>query len=103
MDEIPEMRPLPGSIFHIIVNNFYNKELKEFIKKEIMPSKGIRLLDVPCGKGILGEQCRSSDYIGVDIEKQKTIDAKKNTLWNNSLFPMQQIFHSAMKFLIAYY
>lgn len=77
------MKPLPASVYNSIVNIFYNKRFLKFIQEEVQPMQGLRILDVPCGTGILMNCCKPSSYVGADIDVNRVVDAgRRNTREN---------------------
>ena len=69
------MKPLPALVYNSIVNIFYNKRFLKFIHEELQPVQGLRILDVPCGTGILMNCCKPSIYVGADIDVYRVMDA----------------------------
>jgi ubiquinone/menaquinone biosynthesis C-methylase UbiE len=70
------MKPLPSTVYNSFVNIFYNKRFLRAILKEVRPVQGMRILDVPCGTGILMHCCKPSFYVGADIDGNRVADAK---------------------------
>jgi ubiquinone/menaquinone biosynthesis C-methylase UbiE len=75
MGKISKMKPLPASVYNSIVKVFYNKRFLKFIREELQPMRGLRILDVPCGTGILMNCCKPSSYVGADIDINRVADA----------------------------
>lgn len=69
------MNPLPATFYNSLVNIFYNKRFLKAIQTEVGPTRGIRILDVPCGTGILMHCCKPSTYVGADIDTSRVFDA----------------------------
>ena len=69
------MNPLPASFYNSLVNIFYNKRFLKAIQTEVGPTRGMRILDVPCGTGILMHCCKPSSYVGADIDTNRVFDA----------------------------
>ncbi len=69
------MNPLPASFYNTLVNVFYNKRFLEAIQAEVGPTREMRILDVPCGTGILMHCCKPSSYVGADIDAKRVVDA----------------------------
>ncbi len=69
------MNPLPAKFYNSLVNIFYNKRFLKAIQIEVGPTRGKRILDVPCGTGILMHCCKPSSYVGADVDTNRVFDA----------------------------
>ena len=70
------MNPLPATFYNHLVNITYTKRFLKAIQTEVGPTRGMRILDVPCGTGILMHCCKPSIYVGADIDANRVFDAE---------------------------
>lgn len=71
------MAPLPSSLFSWLANVYYSPDILASIREQIAPAAGLKLLDVPCGTGILHSICLPCEYQGVDIDPVRVESARK--------------------------
>lgn len=71
------MSMLPARLFNAVASTFYSSEISEIIRSLIVPAKGLKLLDAPCGTGTLFDLCIPCDYYGADLDCQRVVEAQK--------------------------
>lgn len=70
------MKPIPAPIYNSIVNVFYSKRILKYIQDELQPRQELKVLDIPCGTGLLVKCCKPSWYVGADIDARRVVEAK---------------------------
>lgn len=69
------MKALPVNLFSFVANLFYDEKIMGAIRSLIAPAPGLKLLDVPCGSGVLFNICSPCEYYGVDVDEARVVEA----------------------------
>jgi SAM-dependent methyltransferase len=67
------MKALQPCLFSAIAAFFYSTRILNLIRELIDPASDLRLLDVPCGTGVLIDICRPCEYHGFDLDLSRII------------------------------
>jgi SAM-dependent methyltransferase len=74
------MRFLPVSLFSKLASCFYDEILTGEMQRVLDPAVGLKLLDAPCGTGILRDICKPAEYHGVDLDEPRVRAARARDL-----------------------